>query len=57
MNILIDYFFEFIELFNHDKFTITKKYQPGIFTIKNFSRKKYANFSISHVLERLKFFS
>ena len=43
-------FSEFHELFSDDKFTMTQKYQSGIFTIKIFSRKNDVNFSISHVL-------
>ena len=43
-------FSEFIELFDRHKLTIMQKYQPVIFTIKIFSRKKDAKFPFSYVL-------
>ena len=43
-------FSEFNELFSDDKFTMTQKYQSGIFTIKIFSRKNDVNFPISYIL-------
>ena len=46
-------FSEFIELFDHDKLTIMQKYQPVVFTIKIFSRKKDAKFPFSYVRSKL----